>query len=52
MTAVDASKNPETVRYSFSFKSIKHKLKVDDYVRNVDNCNFFAKGYTSNWNTE
>ena len=52
LTDVDESKNPATVRYSFSFKNIRHKLKFDYYVRNVDNCNIFDKGYTSNWITK
>ena len=67
MTPVDASNNPDTVRYirepasqiiSISTK-IKPKgkpgyaqLKVGDYVRNVDKRNIFSKGYTSNWNRE
>ena len=52
MTPVDASNNPDKVKYTFSFKNIKPKLNVGDYVRNVDKCNIFSKGYTSNWNRE
>ena len=52
MTPVDTSNNPDKVRYSFSFKNIKHKLKVGDYVRNADKRNIFSKGYASNWNRE
>ena len=57
MTPVDASINPDKVKYTFSFKNIKGKpgyaqLKVGDYVRNVDKRNIFSKGYTSNWNRE
>ena len=52
MTSVDASNNPDKVRYSFNFKIIKPKLKVVDYVRNADKRNIFSKGYTSNWNRE
>ena len=52
MTPVDASNNPDKVKYTFSFKNIKPKLKVGDYVRNVDKRNIFSKGYTSNWNRE
>ena len=52
MTPVDASNNPDKVRYTFSFKNIKPKLKVGDYVRNADKRNIFSKGYTSNWNRE
>ena len=59
MTPVDASNNPDKVKYTFSFKSIKGKPgyaqpkhKVGDYVRNTDKRNIFSKGYTSNWNRE
>ena len=52
MTPVDASINPDKVKYTFSFKNIKPKLKVGDYVRNVDKRNIFSKGYTFNWNRE
>ena len=52
MTSVDASNNPDNVKYAFSFKNIKPKLNVGDYVRNVDKRNIFSKGYTSNWNRE
>ena len=52
MTPVDASNNPDKVKYTFSFKNIKPKLKVGDYVRNVDKRNIFSKGYTSVWNRE
>ena len=38
MTPVDASNNPDKVKYTFSFKNIKPKLN--------------SKGYTSNWNRE
>ena len=52
MTPVDASNNPDKVKYTFSFRNNKHKLNVGDYVRNVDKRNIFSKGYTSNWNRE
>ena len=52
VTPVDASNNPDKVKYTFSFKNIKRKLKVGVYVRNVDKRNIFSKGYTSNWNRE
>ena len=59
MTPVDASNNPDKVKYTFSFKNIKSKpgyaqpkLKVGDYVRNADKRNIFSKGYTSNFNRE
>ena len=52
MTPVDASYNPDKVKYTFTFKNIKPKLKVGDYVKNADKRNIFSKGYTSNWNRE
>ena len=52
MTPVDASNNPDKVKYTFSFKNNKPKLKVGDYVRNADKRNIFSKGYTSKWNRE
>ena len=52
MTPFDASNNPDNVKYTYSFKNIKAKLKVGDYVRNADKHNIFSKGYTSNWDRE
>ena len=52
MTPVDASNNPDKVKYIFNLKNIKPKFKVGDYVRNADKRNIFSKGYTSNWNRE
>ena len=52
MTPVDASNNPDKVIYTFSFKNIKPKLIVGDYVRNADKFNLFSKAYTSKWNEE
>ena len=52
LTPIDAKNNPEKVRYSFSFKNIKPKLKVGDYVKNADKGIFLSKRYTFNWNTE
>ena len=52
MTTVDASNNTDKVKYTFSIKNIKPKLKVGDYVRNADKCNILSKGYTSNWKRE
>ena len=52
MTPVDAFNNPDKIKYNFSFKNNKPKLKVGDYVRNVDKRNIFSKGCTSNWNRE
>ena len=48
ITPVDASNNPEKVRYTVNFKNIKPRLKVGDYVKNADKRNIFSKGYTSN----
>ena len=53
MTPVDASNNPDKVRYSISTSTkIEPKIKVGDNVRNADKRNIFSKGYTSNWNRE
>ena len=59
MTPVDASNNPDKLKYTFSFKNIKGKpgyaqpkFNVGDYVRKVDKRNIFSRGYTSNWNRE
>ena len=52
MTPVDASDNPDKVKYSFIDRNTKPKLKVGDYVRNADKRNIFSKGYASNWNRE
>ena len=52
MTPDDASNNPDKIKCTFSFKNIKTKLKVGDYVRNVDKRNIFSKRYSSNWNRE
>ena len=32
MTHVDASNNPDKIKYTFNFKNIKPKLKVGDSV--------------------
>ena len=50
MTPVDASNNPDKVKYSFIYRNVKPKLKVGDFFRNADKRNIFSKGYTSNWN--
>ena len=52
MAPVDASNNPDKVKYSFIYRNIKLKPKVEDYVRKADKRNIFSKGYTSNWNSE
>ena len=44
MTPVDASNNPDKVKYSFIYRNIN--------VRNAEKCNMFSKRYTSNWNRE
>ena len=52
MTPVDASNNPDQVKYSCIYRNIKPKPKIGDYVRNADKRKIFSKGYTSNWNRE
>ena len=52
MTPVDASRNPDKVKYYVKSTKATPKLKVGDYVRNADKRNIFSKGYTSNWNRE
>ena len=50
MTPVDASNNPDKVKYYVKYTKATPKFKVGDYVRNVDKRKIFSKGYTSNWN--
>ena len=59
MTPVDASNNPDKVKYYISETASQiistkatPKFKVGDYVRNADKRNIFSKCYTSNWNRE
>ena len=53
MTPLDASNNPDKVRYIKSTSTkIKPKPKFGNFVRNADKRNIFFKGYTSNWNRE
>ena len=52
MTPVDASNNPDKVKYYVNSTKATPKLDVGDYVRNADKRNIFSKGYTSNWNRE
>ena len=52
MTPVDASNNPDKVRYYVKSTKAKPKFKIGDYVRNADKRNIFSKGYTSDWNRE
>ena len=52
MTPVDASNNPDKVKYYDNSTKAKPKFKVGDYVRNADKRHIFSKGYTSNWNRE
>ena len=52
MTPVDASNNPDKVRYYVKSTKAAPKLKVGGYVRNADKRNNFSKGYISNWNRD
>ena len=52
ITHVDASNNPDKVKYYVKSTKIKPKFKAGDYVRNADKRNFFSKGYISIWNRE
>ena len=52
LTPVDASNNPEKIRYCVKSTKATPKFKVGGYVRNADKRNIFSKGYTSNWNRE
>ena len=52
MTPVDASNNPDKVRYYVKYTNATPNFEVGDYVRNADKRNIFSKGYTSNWNRE
>ena len=52
MTPVDASNNPDKVKYYVKSTKATPKIKVGDYVRNADKRKIFSKGYTSNWNKE
>ena len=52
MTPVDASNNPDKVKYYVKSAKATPKFKVGDYIRNADKRNIFSKGYSSNWNRE
>ena len=52
MTPVDASNNPDKVRYYVKSNKATPKIKVSDYVIIADKRNIFSNGYTSNWNRE
>ena len=52
MTPVDASNNPDKVKYYVKSTKATPKFNVGEYVRNADKRNIFSKGYTSNWNRE
>ena len=52
MTPVDASNNPDKVKYYVKSTKETPKLKIADYVRNADKRYIFSLGYTSNWNRE
>ena len=41
LTPVDASNNPDKIKYTFSFKNNEAKHKVGEYVRNADKRNIF-----------
>ena len=51
-TPVDASNNPDKVKYYVKSTKATPKFKVGGYVRNVDKRNICSKEYTSNWNRE
>ena len=48
MTPVDASNNPDKVKYYVKSTKATQKHKVGDYARKADKRNIFSKGYTSN----
>ena len=48
LTPVDASNNPEKVKYYVKSTKATPKPKICDNVRNADKSNIFSKGYTSN----
>ena len=52
MTPVDASNNPDKVKYYVKSTKASPKFKFGDYVRNADKRNIFSKGYNCNWNRE
>ena len=52
MTPVDASNNPDKVKYYVKSIKAAPKFKVGDYVRKADKRNIFSKGYTFNWKRE
>ena len=52
MAPVDASNNPDKVKYYVISTKATPKLKIDDFVRNADKRNIYSKGYISNWNRE
>ena len=49
MTHVDASNNPDKVKYFVKSSKSIPTLKVGYYARKADQRNIFSKGYTSNW---
>ena len=52
MTPVDASNNPDKIKYYVKSTKATPKFEVGDYVRNADKRNIFSKVYTSNWSRE
>ena len=52
MTPIDASNNPDKVKYYVKSTKATPNFKVGDYDTNADKRKIFSKGYTSNWNRE
>ena len=52
ITPVDASNNPDKVKYYVKSTKATAKFKIGDFVRNAYKRNIFSKGYTSIWNRE
>ena len=50
MKPVDASNNPEKVKYYINPSKLHQYLKFSDYVSNADKSNICIGCYTSNWN--
>ena len=50
MKPVNASNNPEKVKYYINPSKLHQYLNFSDYVSNADKSNIFISCYTSNWN--
>ena len=50
MKPVNASNNPEKVKYYINPSKLHQYLKFSDCVSNSDKSNIFISCYTSNWN--